>query len=56
MEGAAIGQVCYVNKVPFCVIRAVSDKADGSSHMDYMTFVGVAAKKNAEIVLEYLSV
>ena len=55
MEGAAIGQVCYVNKVPFCVIRAVSDKADGSSSMDYMSFVGVAAKKNAEIVLEYLS-
>ena len=55
MEGAAIGQVCYVNKVPFCVIRAVSDKADGSSSMDYMSFVGIAAKKNAEIVLEYLS-
>lgn len=55
MEGAAIGQVCYVNKIPFCVIRAVSDKADGSSHVDYMSFVAVAAKKNAEIVLEYLS-
>ena len=55
MEGAAIGQVCYVNSVPFCVIRAVSDKADGSSHVDYMTFVASAAKKNAEIVVEYLS-
>ena len=54
MEGAAIGQVCYVNKIPFCVIRAVSDKADGSSSMDYMTFVGFAAEKNANIVLEYL--
>lgn len=54
MEGAAIGQVCYVNKVPFCVIRAVSDKADGSSGVDYMTFVASAAKKNAEVVLEYL--
>ena len=54
MEGAAIGQVCYVNDIPFCVIRAVSDKADGSSSMDYMTFVGFAAEKNANIVLEYL--
>ena len=54
MEGAAIGQVCYVNKVPFCVIRAVSDKADGSSGVDYMTFVDGAAKKNANIVLSYL--
>ena len=54
MEGAAIGQVCYVNKVPFCVIRAVSDKADGSSGVDYMTFVVGAAEKNANIVLGYL--
>ncbi len=55
MEGAAIGQVCYVNEISFCVIRAVSDKADGSSHVDYMTFVESAAKKNAQIVLDYLS-
>jgi len=54
MEGAAIGQVCYVNRVPFCVIRAVSDKADGSSGVDYGTFVDSAAKKNANIVLSYL--
>ena len=54
MEGAAIGQVCYVNKVPFCIIRAVSDKADGTSGVDYMTFVDGAAKKNANIVLSYL--
>ena len=32
MEGASIGQVCYVNRVPFCVLRAISDSADGSSH------------------------
>ncbi len=55
MEGAAIGQVCYVNSVPFCIVRAVSDKADGSSSMDYMEFVDIAAKKNAEIVLEFLN-
>ena len=54
MEGAAIGQVCYVNNIPFCIIRAVSDKADGTSGVDYMTFVDGAAKKNANIVLAYL--
>jgi adenosylhomocysteine nucleosidase len=52
MEGAAIGQVCYVNKIPFCVVRAVSDKADGTSGVDYMTFVASAAEKNARLVLE----
>ena len=54
MEGAAIGQVCYVNKVPFCIVRAVSDKADGSSGVDYMTFVASAAEKNAKVILEFL--
>ncbi len=54
MEGAAIGQVCYVNQVPFCVVRAVSDKADGSSGVDYMTFVATAAEKNANVLLEFL--
>ena len=54
MEGAAIGQVCYVNKIPFCVVRAVSDKADGSSGVDYMTFVAAAAEKNASVILEFL--
>lgn len=38
MEGAAIGQAAYVNKVPFLVIRAISDKADDSATMDYPTF------------------
>ena len=54
MEGAAIGQVCYVNKTPFCIVRAVSDKADGSSGVDYMTFVAAAAEKNASVILEFL--
>jgi len=52
MEGAAIGQVAYVNGVPFLVVRAVSDKADGTSGVDYMTFVASAAEKNARLVLE----
>ena len=52
MEGAAIGQVCYVNRVPFCVLRAISDSADGSSHMDYPTFVGMAAEQlNVPVVV-----
>ena len=35
MEGAAIAQAAYLNNVPFLVIRAISDKADGSAEMDY---------------------
>ena len=54
MEGAAIGQVCYVNKVPFCVIRAISDAADGSSFMDYSNFIALAAKNSAAVLTELL--
>ena len=42
MEGAAIGQTAYLNNVPFLVIRAISDKADGSAHVDYSTFEAAA--------------
>lgn len=54
MEGAAIGQVCYVNRVPFCVLRAISDSADGSSHMDYPTFVGMAAEQSVTLLRTFL--
>ena len=52
MEGAAIGQVCYVNKVPFAVIRAISDDADGGACEDYPTFAKMAAKNSAKAVIE----
>ena len=38
MEGAAIAQAAYLNKLPFVIIRAISDKADHSAQMDYPTF------------------
>ena len=50
MEGGSIGQVCFSNGVPFAVIRAVSDCADGSSHMDYTEFLPLAAAKAARIL------
>ena len=55
MEGAAIGQVCYVNKVPFCVLRAISDSADGSSHMDYPVFVKMAADQSVRLLRRFLA-
>ena len=36
MEGGSIGHVCYVNKVPFAILRSISDGEGGS--MDYQTF------------------
>lgn len=37
MEGAAIAHAAYLNKVSCVIIRAISDKADGSASQDYPT-------------------
>ena len=49
MEGAAIAHTAYRNGVPFVIIRAISDKADGSAQLDYPTFEALAAKHCAEV-------
>ena len=54
MEGAAMAQVCYLNDVPFVIIRAISDKADGSAEEDYDTFVKKAAQRSASAVIYLL--
>ena len=50
MEGAAIAHAAYKNKVPFVILRAISDKADDSAEMDYPTFEAIAARRCAEVV------
>ncbi|MCT4661315.1 MAG: 5'-methylthioadenosine/adenosylhomocysteine nucleosidase [Tissierellales bacterium] len=55
MEGAAIAQIAYLNQVPFVVVRAISDKADGSAEVTYEEFVKDAAKMSASIVDEVLN-
>ena len=54
MEGASIGQVCSVNKVPFAVIRAISDGGNEEAGMDYPQFVKLAAARSVQLVEEYL--
>lgn len=50
MEGAAIAQVCYLNKLPFLIIRAISDKADNSATMDYGEFEAKAIEHTVKLV------
>ena len=54
MEGAAVGQVCTLNDVPFLLVRAISDRADGSSDIDFQEFLHEAAQSSARIVLHLL--
>ena len=50
MEGAAIAQAAYLNKVSYVIIRAISDKADNSSTMDYPTFEKQAITHTVRLV------
>ena len=51
MEGGAIAHVCYLNKIPFLIIRAISDKADEKVEVNYNEFIELAAK-NSSFLLE----
>ncbi|ONI44468.1 5'-methylthioadenosine/S-adenosylhomocysteine nucleosidase [Candidatus Epulonipiscium fishelsonii] len=53
MEGAAIAHTCYLNAVPFVIIRAISDKADGSAEINFADFTEMAAK-NATKIINYM--
>lgn len=52
MEGAAIAQVAYLNKVSYVIIRAISDKADNSATMDYPTFEKQAIAHSVRLMKE----
>ena len=54
MEGAAIGQVCYVNGTPYGILRAISDGGDENAFADYPTFLAAAAKTATEVMLRFV--
>jgi adenosylhomocysteine nucleosidase len=54
MEGAAIAQVCWQQKIPFIVIRSMSDKANNRAHMDITSFYQKAARNSANFVMAIL--
>ena len=56
MEGGAIGQVCYVNNVPFGAVRAISDGGNDDAFMDYPTFAAKAAENSIAAVLRFLEI
>ncbi len=50
MEGTAIAHTCHVNKIPFVIIRCMSDTADDGSKQKYDFNETVAAKMSAHLV------
>ncbi len=54
MEGGSIGQVCTANQVPFGILRAISDTADGAACQDYPQFLAQAAQNALTLMFRFL--
>lgn len=56
MEGAAIAQVCYLDKIPFVVLRSISDSPNGNNTIVFDEFVKLASKRCADILKELFKI
>jgi adenosylhomocysteine nucleosidase len=54
MEGASVAQVCFKNDIPHVIVRSMSDKADGSAHVNFAEFTVEAANRSFAIVNEMI--
>ena len=54
MEGGSIGHTCYLNQVPFAVIRTISDNGNDDAAMDFLQFSKEAAEKSTRLLYDIL--
>lgn len=54
MEGAAIAHGAWRNRIPFLIIRAISDKADDSASMTMDEFEPLAIRHTVNLLMEML--
>ena len=50
MEGAAIAQVCCLSKIPFIIIRSISDIPNQKNQIDFSRYIKIASKNCAEFI------
>ena len=56
MEGCAIAQTCYLNKVPFVIVRCMSDMADDTVEQTYAFNEDICAEACACLVKKIIEV
>ncbi len=55
MEGAAMAQICDEYKLPYSIIRTISDRADATAHHDFGLFLRhVASQYSSGILRNYI--
>ncbi|MGC4376068.1 5'-methylthioadenosine/adenosylhomocysteine nucleosidase [Fictibacillus sp. Mic-4] len=50
MEGSAVAQTCFLNDIPFVIIRSISDKANGEANVNFVEFTKLAAQRSSTLV------
>lgn len=50
MEGAAVGYTCFVNKVPFVIMRTISDSASSDAKDEFEKYLSEASKHSFQII------
>lgn len=56
MEGAAVAQVCYLDKIAFLVIRGISDTPNGNNKIDFRKYLEIASKQSAKILQNLIKI
>lgn len=54
MEGAAIAQVCYLDKIPFIIVRSISDNPNGKNEITFEEYLQLASKRCSEILKKFI--
>lgn len=55
MEGTAIGQVAYRFKIPFVIIRAISDTANHDANITFEEFIEKVGRQSAQATLDFIA-
>lgn len=50
MEGAAIAQVCYLDNIPFIIVRSISDSPNGKNKITFEKYLELASKRCRDII------
>ena len=56
MEGGAVGHVCYMNKVPFAIIRSISDDFKFNKPENYEEFSQLAADRTVRVLKKFIQI
>ena len=54
MEGAAIAQVCYLDNIPFVVIRSISDSPNGKNAITFNEYLKLASNRCAKFLKSFI--